>query len=314
VRVSLAVLTIFGVLATAGSAAASPVFPDAIKSHLALSYSPSCAICHEGGRGGTGTVTTPFGRAMMARGLKAGDTAALTSALDQMAAEKVDSDGNGVSDIDQLKMGKDPNGGSGVAMGAPPVEYGCGGATVARANNGDGMLIALIVGGLVLARRRRARLLLPTLVVASLASCNPYEVSYVAPEVCQSGRLWTAGGEGDERMNPGMACIQCHSRGEGPRFTVAGTLFVASDEKDLCAGSDAARVYVQGADGRTLELVPNDVGNFHSNRAVAFPYTAWVQTADGKVRKMNAQQSSGDCNSCHTQHGENGAPGRVVVP
>jgi len=316
VRASLAITTTVAMLALVRSAAASPTFPDAIKSDLGLSFAPPCAICHEGGRGSSGTVTTAFGRAMMDRGLRAGDTGTLKTALDKMATDKVDSDGDGTSDIDQLKKGKDPNGASGIAIGAPPVEYGCGGATVARTHRDGGWSFGgLAVFGVVLARRRRrSGLLAIVTAVAGFASCNPYDLSYVAPEVCQSGRLWTGGESEDERMNPGMACIQCHSRGEGPRFSVAGTLFASSDEKDRCAGSDGADVYVKGADGRVLKLVPNDVGNFYTKLSVPFPYTAWIQTADGKVRKMVAQQSIGDCNACHTQHGENSAPGRIVLP
>lgn len=317
-RASLAVFTSAALLAVAGSAAASPTFPPAIKTHLSLSYEPPCAICHEGGRGGSGTVTTAFGRAMMDRGLKAGDTGAIATALDKIAADKVDSDGDGTSDIDALKSGKNPNGASGIAIGAPPVEYGCGGATVARTHDDGTVYLGLALFGAVLvARRRRFSALVPLAVGAAaiFASCNPYEVSFVAPEVCQSGKLWTGGESESERMNPGMACIDCH-RKEGPRFTVAGTLYGSSDEKDRCGGTNenGAAVYIQGSDGKVQKLVPNDMGNFYSKLSVAAPYKAWVQTADGKKNAMVAQQSIGDCNTCHTQKGENGAPGRIVLP
>jgi hypothetical protein len=318
VRASLAVITSVALLLGAGSAAASPTYPAEIQSHLGLSYTPPCAICHEGGRGGTGTVTTAFGRAMMDRGLHASDPAALDAALDKMAADGVDSDGDGTPDIEQLKQGRDPNGATGVAIGAPPVEYGCGALTIAgtrAASAGNhGWLFGVAVFGVVLSRRRRRLGPLVVAAVVGFASCNPYHLSYVAPEVCQSGRLWTGGTSGDEQMNPGLACIECHSRGSGPRFSIAGTVFASSDEKDKCAGSNGADVYVTGADGRTLKLVPNDVGNFFTRNSVPFPYSAFVQTADGKQRRMTATQSNGDCNSCHTQHGDNGAPGRIVVP
>ncbi|MBI2393347.1 MAG: hypothetical protein HYV09_27435 [Deltaproteobacteria bacterium] len=325
-RVRVAMLMFFGVLAAASPAGASPAFPDAVRARLGLSYAPPCAICHEGGRGGAGTVTTRFGRAMMDRGLKGGDGASLAAALDAMARDGVDSDHDGASDVDELRRGKDPNGASGVAIGAPPIEYGCGGATVARATGGGGgWLAALLLAAHFTRRRRRsgtgrgsgrarAAAIVALGAATLVAACNPYEVSYVAPEVCQSGRLWTGGDSESADMNPGMACIQCHSRGEGPTFTLAGTLYAASDEKDRCAGSNAAVVYVQGADGRTQKLVPNGMGNFSSKLSVAMPYTAWVQSADGKVRRMADPQSNGDCNACHTQHGLNGAPGRVVLP
>jgi hypothetical protein len=43
------------------------------------------------------------------------------------------------------------------------------------------------------------------------------------------------------------------------------------------------------------------------------PYTARVK-ANGKVNAMAAAQTNGDCNSCHTAAGAEGAPGRVLFP
>jgi hypothetical protein len=37
-------------------------------------------------------------------------------------------------------------------------------------------------------------------------------------------------------------------------------------------------------------------------------------TYKGKESKMMMQAPSGDCNSCHTQNGEQGAAGRIVLP
>jgi hypothetical protein len=34
----------------------------------------------------------------------------------------------------------------------------------------------------------------------------------------------------------------------------------------------------------------------------------------GRERAMVTMQTSGDCNSCHTQNGANAAPGRIVLP
>lgn len=328
-RAFLAVFSSVALLTAAGTAAASQTFPSEVQNHLSLSYTPPCAICHEGGKGGSGTVTTAFGRAMMSRGAKASDTAALDAALDKMATDKVDSDADGTTDIDALKKGLNPNGATGVAIGAPPVEYGCGGATVARTNDSGsrGVLAGLVmVGAVLVVRRRRAlRVLVPLAIgaVAGFSSCNPYQVSYVAPETCLSGKLWTGGESGDEHMNPGLPCIDCHTReGEGPKFTIAGTVFDSSDEKDKCGGSNQAFVYVKGADGKTQKLVPNDMGNFYSKLPVAKPFNVWLEwpaptAADPlavRKRVMSASPTTGDCNTCHTQHGENSAPGRIVTP
>ncbi len=43
------------------------------------------------------------------------------------------------------------------------------------------------------------------------------------------------------------------------------------------------------------------------------PYRAKVTSAQGE-RAMAAEQTSGDCNGCHTTEGANGAPGRIVSP
>jgi cytochrome c553 len=70
---------------------------------------------------------------------------------------------------------------------------------------------------------------------------------------------------------------------------------------------------ITDADGNEYTLEPNQSGNFTSNQAIATPYTARLVTADGE-RKMFTPQTIGDCNSCHTQDGMSGAPGRIVLP
>jgi mono/diheme cytochrome c family protein len=134
--------------------------------------------------------------------------------------------------------------------------------------------------------------------------------------VCSSGKTWTGGNQESPRMNPGMACIACHSMDEGPRFSIAGTLYPTIHEPDRCDGADAAtgaQVIITGADGQTLTLVPNAAGNFYSELSIAKPFRAKVVTASGE-RAMTAEQTSGDCNGCHTEAGANGAPGRITLP
>ena len=117
-RALLAVTVLAG-----GLAHASSIFPPEVRAHLGLSYTPACTLCHNTPSGGFGTVTTPFGTSMIARGLVAQNLQSLDTALDALAAEKKDSDGDGVADIDELKAGTDPN----VAGGGsyPPPSYGC---------------------------------------------------------------------------------------------------------------------------------------------------------------------------------------------
>ena len=135
--------------------------------------------------------------------------------------------------------------------------------------------------------------------------------------VCTSGMTY-AGGEGSPNMDPGQACISCHARsgGEAPTFSIAGTVYPTLHEPDLCYGassSSGAQIVITGADGRSLTLSPNAAGNFYSQMAIALPFSAKVVTSAGE-RAMVATQTSGYCNSCHTQPGANAAPGRILLP
>jgi len=137
----------------------------------------------------------------------------------------------------------------------------------------------------------------------------------VAP-TCTSGTMWTQGNHGSDDMNPGRACITCHSMGDGPTLTIGGTVYPTAHEPDLCNGANGAngaRVVITGADGQTLTLTPGASGNFNSRTRVMLPYRAKV-TYMGRERAMAAMQTSGDCNNCHTQIGTTSAPGRILLP
>ncbi len=123
------------VLALSGAARATPNFPPFIQQDLGLAAEPHCAICHsDGDTGGLGTVNTPFGKNMRQRGLVHFDTGALKSALDQMTADDVNSAGDCLDDIDELKAGRDPNvpddtcdgGGMITPSAGEGPSYGCG--------------------------------------------------------------------------------------------------------------------------------------------------------------------------------------------
>ena len=123
-RIAVSVL-VCGILLSA-NVGAMPTFPSEIQSHLGLSYAPQCTLCH-GSVSGGGPVVTPFGQAILAAGLTMSGGSTLTNALDTLAKNKTDSNGDGVPDIDELKAGNDPN------PNKTPVQYGCG-AKIAPGN------------------------------------------------------------------------------------------------------------------------------------------------------------------------------------
>jgi hypothetical protein len=156
-----------------GVAHATPNFPPAIQSHLSLAAAPDCSLCHtDGDQGGKGTANTPFALNMKSRGLAEFDVDSLNAALDKMAADHVDSAGDCLDDIDELKAGHDPNlpdppgscADAGVDASAPPPSvtappetptYGCVGRVATRNSNDDSFLVFAVAAGVALARRRR---------------------------------------------------------------------------------------------------------------------------------------------------------------
>jgi hypothetical protein len=138
---------------------------------------------------------------------------------------------------------------------------------------------------------------------------------YDTPVSCSSGSHWTGGNQESAGMHPGGTCVACHATGEGPRFDVAGTVYATAHEPTDCNGSNVAvTVIIIDATGRELSLQPNTVGNFNLRRSgLSMPYKARVERA-GLMREMVSMQTSGDCNSCHTEAGTNKAPGRIMIP
>ncbi|MEQ1503553.1 MAG: hypothetical protein ABMB14_15050 [Myxococcota bacterium] len=115
----------------------------------------------------------------------------------------------------------------------------------------------------------------------------------------------TCGAEESPAMLPGADCLACHAvghSGEGPDFTVAGTIYV-----DLpgTAVLGQATVHLVGADGGTLDITSNPSGNFYSSRALAVPYAASIEIG-GETVAMTDHQTTGACNSCHSCDGAAG--------
>src|SRR5262249_6577928 len=100
---------------------------------------------------------------------------------------------------------------------------------------------------------------------------------YDTPPRCTSGTYYNRGSR--PHQAPGQACMDCHGRGEAPRFAIAGTVYPTAHEPYNCNGangSNGARVVVVGANGQTVTITPNAVGNFYYAGTVSTPFTAKV--------------------------------------
>lgn len=148
----LAAALLFG----SSTALASGGYPGNIATKLSVD-APACTLCHDTDAGGSGTANKPFALTMRNQyGLTGGSaTAALEAALDNNTA---DSDGDGASDIDELRNGEDPNRSGGSVT---PAKYGCieqnssiAGSTSAPPRIAS-MVMAGLVAGVLLLRRRR---------------------------------------------------------------------------------------------------------------------------------------------------------------
>ena len=142
-------------------------------------------------------------------------------------------------------------------------------------------------------------------------------VNYNTPTVCTSKTTWNQGNKGSAQMRPGGACITCHTMRGGPAYTVAGTVYPTAHEPNDCNGASGANgavtVVVTDANGVVTNIAVNAVGNFNSRAKIAAPFHVKV-TSGAKQRVMAGALTAGDCNSCHTLAGVNGAPSRVMAP
>lgn len=139
---------------------------------------------------------------------------------------------------------------------------------------------------------------------------------FAAAPTCTSGTSWLFGNVGTKLMHPGAACIACHkAQLEGPSYFIAGTVYPTAHEPNDCNSQLPAgvKVVVTGANGASFSLTPNTVGSFSSSTLPASPWHVAV-TYGGRTRAMVAAVTNGDCNSCHTQSGASGAPGRILLP
>jgi hypothetical protein len=134
-------------------------------------------------------------------------------------------------------------------------------------------------------------------------------------DMCMSGTAWVGGESESTRMHPGGDCLGCHaSRGEADEVVLGGTVFAGLNEPDDCFGVPGVVLQLTDADGTVHEVTSNSAGNFVlEETAIAKPFTAKL-LYEGRERMMATPQTELSCNSCHTETGANGAPGRILAP
>lgn len=142
---------------------------------------------------------------------------------------------------------------------------------------------------------------------------NPFDTDPVG--ICTSGAKSSA--RRGTTMKPGEACVACHSSNPRlPKFTIAGTLYPTGHEVKECVGYGAMDTFIRVTDasGKIIEdLTPNQVGTFISGTPMPAGFRVKVISPIGE-RAMLSSPPHGDCNSCHTPDGDNGAPGRIRLP
>ena len=117
----------------------------------------------------------------------------------------------------------------------------------------------------------------------------------------------------------GKDCSSCHSSGANEYiFNIGGTIFRKKDAGDESVGD--------AAEGYTVELITRSCksiiarkgrgsGNFFMRYELNEDFIPFVLDPNGKrVNRASAVHTPDRtaCNSCHTQAGKNGAPGRIV--
>jgi mono/diheme cytochrome c family protein len=146
---------------------------------------------------------------------------------------------------------------------------------------------------------------------------------FATDPVCTNGMYNTQ--QANVSMFPGEACVSCHVDKGGPKLAFAGTVYPTAHEPNDCKGVliTGAQINVTDSTQKTFTTDVQGNGSFYmyaspQKGGILFtpPYTVKL-TYQGRERDMTGlvtPPTDGDCNSCHTETGMNGAPGRILLP
>jgi len=115
--------------------------------------------------------------------------------------------------------------------------------------------------------------------------------------------------KGKVSHNAGKDCLTsgCHASGGWKRFYLGGTIYTDSEGT---TGRNGAQVKAVDANGATVNLTSDRLGNIYSSQSMAAPFTISVSYR-GRMVTMPGTASGGSCNAdgCHIV----GSAGRVYI-
>ena len=150
-------LLALGWLAGTERARALPDYPKYLQSAADAPCLPHCNLCHRDDNAGSGTVDRPFGKSLQQVGhLGGGGKSDVTRSVGEIRTQKTDSDGDGVSDIDELSAGEDPNYAGDGSLCGPRV--GCSAASTRAQSWPTWLAMCALLSFAFSARRYRSRL------------------------------------------------------------------------------------------------------------------------------------------------------------